>query len=823
MKRIITSIAFLLAFAFPLSGMAQSHRAITVGDKIELFGTKLNSCHVFQQVRYKTSATIGDMKMFMQFYADKIATDKGAFGLQVMKGTIGTDADVQNYAKAKVNEYVALFNSFYIMKSSVTGSYSTSRVAPPSTTATCNPSCDNIDFENGTLSAWTACYAQNTSTSSGFTTTTPTCSGTLGAVTTAAADPGTGTNQVSVTSGPGFDPIAGSYLPVVCPTGGSYSAMIGDGTTPNQGVAMLKQSFHVSAANPYLTFMYAVVLENPAHTYSQQPHFNVALLDSIGDTIGNYLTVSGPGHPGFKAFFYAPNGDTVYVKGWTTVSVSMKKYMGTCVTLIATSYDCALGGHFGYAYFDATCAPVGITASSQSVCGGNITLTAPGSGATSYKWTGPCIVGSDSGSSAIVSCGGIYRVIIDGNFGIKGAIDTLYDTIGSGSSISIKLDTTTNVSCKGGNNGTAVVSVTGGKMPYTYKWFPLGGTKDTATGLIAGPYTVTVTDSAGCSKDTTFTITQPANALVVTPSSVNASCGKNNGMTSVVVSGGITPYSYNWSPAGGTKDTAKGLSAGTYTCIVTDSNNCMVSASAAVSDTSTLVDSVKITNATCFGVCNGTAIAGQSGGTKPYTYSWSNGATTDTISGLCANNYTLTVTDSNGCSTLRPFAITQPTALKVLLDSSVGSGCSNSMWALVSGGTPPYTYMWSPGGQTSDTATALCGGTYTVTVTDADSCSVQAVGTLGIMTAINQVQSTGSVKMYPVPASNMLNINITDAGFTTQLVQVYDITGRKVLEQKVSNNNSVYSLDVTKLVNGTYILRISGNNGQKLARFTVLK
>jgi hypothetical protein len=813
----ILSVFFLVIIASTTS-FAQSK-----GEKIEAYTAKLTSLHIFNTVRVKTGASFADMKMFCQFYRENIEADRGTFGLAVMNGTIKSNADIQNYANIKVNEYINLYNTFQAtIKPHMVWGKTLNRYTPPTVQASCNPSCDNFDFENGTLLAWTACYAANNSTSSSFVTSTPTCTGPLGSVTTAANDPATSTNQVSIVSGTGFDPIAGSFIPVVCPTGGKTSVMIGDGTTPNFGVAILKQSFQITAANPNLTFMYAVVLENPAgHAYHQQPYFNVALLDSIGDTIGNYRIVSGPGLPGFKAFYYPTNADSVFCKTWTTVSVSMKKYMGQCVSLIATSYDCALGGHFGYAYFDATCTTAGITASSKAVCGKNVTLTAPGSGG-SYKWTGPCILGSDSAQSAIVTCGGVYRVIIKDNLGIKGSIDTLYDTLKSGPPMTIALTSKTNVLCNGYNTGSAVVKVTsGGVKPFTYNWSPSGGTNDTATGLVAGAYTVTVSDSNGCTRDTTFNITQPT-ALGLTSSAVNAACGKNNGSASVVVSGGVKPYTYSWTPSGGTKDTAKGLSAGSYTCSVTDSNGCPNFAIALISDTTTLTDSLTIIDPTCNSSCNGMVIAKAKGGTPPYTYSWSTGATTDTIGGLCASSYTVTVTDSKSCNNVMSFTVSQPLLLSIVIDSSITGGCTNTVWATVSGGTPPYTYMWS-NGATTDTVKNLCAGSYTITVTDQDTCKMSSIITIPALTGIVQTQSASSFKVYPVPAKNSLNVSIVNAGFTPELITIFDMTGRKVEEEKVSGHSTLYSIDVSKLAEGTYILKVSGNNNQKLARFTVIK
>src|SRR5690606_16659043 len=141
---------------------------------------------------------------------------------------------------------------------------------------------------------------------------------------------------------------------------------------------------------------------------------------------------------------------------------------------------------------------------------------------------------------------------------------------------SIALTNVVNVSCFDGNDGSAMVTVSGGTAPYTYSWSPSGGTAATASGLTAGTYTVTVTDGNLCTTTRTSTIAQPT-ALTATTSQVNVSCNNgSDGSALVTVSGGTAPYTYSWSPSGGTAATASGLTAGTYTVTVTDGNLCTI-------------------------------------------------------------------------------------------------------------------------------------------------------------------------------------------------------------------------------------------------------
>ncbi|MDR7212711.1 T9SS type A sorting domain-containing protein, partial [Flavobacterium piscis] len=288
----------------------------------------------------------------------------------------------------------------------------------------------------------------------------------------------------------------------------------------------------------------------------------------------------------------------------------------------------------------------------------------------------------------------------------------------------------TNVSCNGGTNGSASVSPSGGTPGYTYSWSPSGGTAATATGLAAGSYTVTITDANGCTATRNYTITQPSAISTATGSQTNVSCnGGTNGSASVSPSGGTPGYTYSWSPSGGTAATATGLAAGSYTVTVTDANGCTATRNYTITQPTAISTATgSQTNVSCNGGTNGSASVSPSGGTPGYTYSWSpSGGTAATATGLAAGSYTVTVTDANGCTATRNYTITQPTAISTATGSqtnvSCNGGTNGSASVSPSGGTPGYTYSWSPSGGTAATATGLAAGSYTVTITDANGCT----------------------------------------------------------------------------------------------------
>lgn len=296
--------------------------------------------------------------------------------------------------------------------------------------------------------------------------------------------------------------------------------------------------------------------------------------------------------------------------------------------------------------------------------------------------------------------------------------------------------TQVNVSCTGGNTGSATVTVSGGTPGYTYSWStnPVQTTA-TASNLAAGSYTVTVTDANGCVANTTFTITQPNTLAASVSAQTNVLCtGNSTGSATVSVSGGSPSYSYLWNtnPAAVTA-TATGLAAGSYTCSITDARGCQANVPVTITQPAQALGATATpSNIMCNGG-TGSAVVTVTGGTPAYTYAWSTTPiqTTATANGLPAGTFSCTVTDANSCTFTVPVTITQPATLTASVTSSVNVLCkgssTGSATAAGTGGTPGYTYSWSTiPVQTTSTATNLAAGTYTVTITDTHSCTATA-------------------------------------------------------------------------------------------------
>jgi len=206
------------------------------------------------------------------------------------------------------------------------------------------------------------------------------------------------------------------------------------------------------------------------------------------------------------------------------------------------------------------------------------------------------------------------------------------------------------VSCYGQSTGSAIAFTNAGVGPFTYNWNN-GGTTSAISNLTAGNYTLTVNDSFGCSYQSSTTITQPAAAITANVTATNdVICnGNNNGSISISPTGGTAPYNYNWSN-GATSQNLTNVAGGNYTVNITDNFGCAFNLSASINEPTAMVLSDVHVDESIAGTNDGVINLAVSGGTSPYTYSWSNGATSQDISGLASGTYTVNVLDNNNCS-----------------------------------------------------------------------------------------------------------------------------------------------------------------------------
>ena len=361
----------------------------------------------------------------------------------------------------------------------------------------------------------------------------------------------------------------------------------------------------------------------------------------------------------------------------------------------------------------------------NSACDGDATGSASGGSLPyTYLWDDPS---AQTNLSASNLCAGLYNfVVTDAN----GCSDSVATAITEPGALVVSISGSNNASCNGLCDGDATASGAGGVGPYAYSWDdPSAQTLLTANSLCAGTHNVIITDANGCMDTANVTITEPS-AIVLTMGGVDATCGVSNGSASVSAAGGAGTYTYLWDdPSAQTTDTASALAAGGYNVTVTDASGCANFGVVSVNNTGAATVSItSITNVTCNGDSNGTATVLASGGAPPYTYAWDDpGAQTNTTAfGLAGGTYVATVTDSAGCVASAIAVVLEPTVLTTSVSSNATSCfgvCDGSATLNASGGTPPYTYVWSPPGCALATCGNLCVGTHLVIVIDSNGCA----------------------------------------------------------------------------------------------------
>lgn len=443
---------------------------------------------------------------------------------------------------------------------------------------------------------------------------------------------------------------------------------------------------------------------------------------------------------------------------------------------------------------------------------GKATVTVSG-GSPKYKYTW---------STVPVQSGATISGLDSGNYKL-----TITDSLGCVSLDSMRVNqpdsllstlVNTRTTCYGTTDGTSLANASGGTVPYSYSWStnPVQATQ-MATGLAAGTYSVTVTDSNGCQVIVPVLIIQPANLLLATTSSP-ASCGNSDGSASVTaLSGGIMPFTYSWS-SGASSPVASNQSAGVYTVVVTDSAGCSKTDTAYVSN-SGAGSLYFLTQPGCVGTNNGFAEAIMTGGSSPFNYSWSTvpAQSAALVSNLAPGAYKVMVTDSFGCIVFGTAIITVPVPF---VFDSIGhsaitcTGCANATaTAFLSGGSAPYTYSWSTTpAQTTQTATQLAPGTYTVCVTDASGCSlcdgITIDNTLGI-----QVYETGNMKIsyFPNPSTGSLTVTIQSFIQSQEMTfRLVNLVGQEVYSSRVelNENTTTRIFDLSSYPKGIYLIQL---------------
>ncbi|WP_113637150.1 T9SS type A sorting domain-containing protein, partial [Nubsella zeaxanthinifaciens] len=382
---------------------------------------------------------------------------------------------------------------------------------------------------------------------------------------------------------------------------------------------------------------------------------------------------------------------------------------------------------------------LGIAAKTNSSCSGaangSISVLATG-GTAPYSFA---INGNSMGATSSFTglAPGTYSIrVTDAN----GCQKELAQNIEEPTALVLSLTDRTDIACSGASTGSITIAATGGTSPYLYSID--GSTYQSGTnftGLAAGTYNLLVKDANQCTTQMSVTIVQPAALSLSVANTTDVDCnGAKNGSITVTALGGTSPYSYAINGSAPQSSNKFGnLNGGNYTITVTDANGCSKSISTVINESSVLTIAISsFKNLSCNGNASGEITLMAQGGSGGYQYSLNNGAfqTSAVFGQLQAGTYQIMVKDAKGCTASVSKTITQPMPLvlsKQVIQQKCFDACSGEIKLNVSGGTAPYTYQWFGGvyGNVS-TISNLCGGLYSVTITDANGCTIADATTI---------------------------------------------------------------------------------------------
>ncbi len=489
------------------------------------------------------------------------------------------------------------------------------------------------------------------------------------------------------------------------------------------------------------TYTVDIQLTNPSGNASRGG-FQILALDADNTQGGTWSnagtgsvlkTVIGKtylGHQGSQSF--PASNELNWTADWTAPDEEDATFNFYAVSILANGGNGNQNDRFLQQQFDATIPDVAIPLTLSIDLVANATCANSSDGSATVIISGgeaPYDIiwenGETTETATMLPVGNTFAVVTDAA-GFSAEAEIIINYI---LELEIDIVDLNNASCFGTPDGSISLSVPNGTEPINYEWSN-GETGNTITNIFSGTYTVIATDANGCDATLDILITEP-DELEVNQTMDMPSCnGDEDGFIILSVTGGISPFSFSWED-GSQNESNFNLTAGTYLTTITDFNECITVISTELTEPLALnLDSTIIEHPVCNGDTNGTITVTPMGGISGYDYSWSNGSTTQTISGLSEGEYMLTVTDSENCSQSETYTLLNQIELIIstssTAESSPGASDGAATVEIISGGITPYEYEWSTG-DTTATANNLISGAYNVTVTDANGCSVDGM------------------------------------------------------------------------------------------------
>jgi large repetitive protein len=603
----------------------------------------------------------------------------------------------------------------------------------------------------------------------------------------------------------------------------------GGNTVTATGLTTGIYTVSITSANGCLASAVSPTINEPTQVLAIVSTSNVSCFAGANGTAS--VTAFG-GNAGYTYTWMPSNTNGANVGGLTAGNYSVQ---------IADVNNCSIINTYSISQPVAALSAVASASNVSCFSGSDGSVFVSASGGTapySYTWTAGNI--NTTLMSSIPA--GTYSASVND---IKGCVTSTTVQVTQPTQVTLS-STSINSDC-GAANGQASVNASGGTGAYSYTWSPSGGNNANANGLLANTYTVLVSDANGCSTSTTQIVGDNPGPSVIVASTTSVSCfGGNNATATASVSGGTGPFTYTWSPSGGNTVTATGLTTGIYTVSITSANGCLASAvSPTINEPTQVLAIVSTSNVSCFAGANGTASVTAFGGNAGYTYTWmpsnTNGAN---VGGLTAGNYSVQIADVNNCSIINTYSISQPVAALTAITSATAVSCfggNNGIANVIaSGGTPPYSYTWTPMSISSQTVGGLSNGIYTVNVADSKNCStsatVQVTQPLAPLTATATsaatscsggsdgtatITPTGGTANYTYSWSPSGGTNSTASGLTqgNYFVTVFDANSCQTNVALIISSPSALTGSLTvidaacNLNNGSISSQISGGTG----------
>lgn len=553
----------------------------------------------------------------------------------------------------------------------------------------------------------------------------------------------------------------------------------GDGTPSvvinNPTVANTNISHTYTSAGTYTTTL--TVVDNTGCSASASHTVTVGSPISLTPILtqppcngGNNGSVGVNATGGFGGYAYSWNGGAV--TGPTFIGANAGTY-----TITVTDGVCNTSAQYTLGQPNALTASTSHTDASCGLNNGSATITITG-GTLPYSgvtWAGLTATSVNGTTFTTTGLSPGNQIANFHDFNGCSAVLQYTETIGSLPCGVNSTVTSTNVTCFGGNTATATLSVTGVTGTPTIAWsngVTNNNNPSTISGLTAGTYTYNYSDgNPAHSFSGTVTITQPGAAMVAQVTAIGIACsGINNGQAlASVVSGGVPNYNYVWSGGNPNNPSANNLGPGPISVTVTDSRGCTATASGNISGVPSLTPSISTVIDSCFHSAKGKVVVSMSGGNPPYNYSWSNLSTDTTTGGVIAGTYVVTVTDHNSCTVTASGTVNGPATPLTRTFTTQQIACygqsTGSFNISASGGTPGYTYNWSPNSVSGNNPTGLAAGIYNFTITDTYGCT--AIGTDTLRQPAAALSAVTSHTDVTCNGANNGSITLTVSGGTT--------------------------------------------------------